>query len=293
MAEIRTPATAANIGPGFDCLGMALGIWNTFHVQKAADTKLINVEERFNNSDNLFLQAYRRGCGMLGENSGIIAEFNCEIPVARGLGSSASMIIGGLKAASILHGDRLSENDILQAACDMEGHPDNTAPCLLGGLTATMRNVYRGWIPRRLQVSGLWNITLLIPDFEVNTDEAREILPDMYSRRIIARNTANVVMLTEALRTGDAELLRHASKDRLHEPDRSRLIPDYDTIHSLCVNDAGGALVISGSGPALLLISPRQLSESACAKIEALPNRWKIVRTELALQGTQSKGDPR
>ncbi|HCK87393.1 MAG TPA: homoserine kinase [Erysipelotrichaceae bacterium] len=293
MAEIRTPATAANIGPGFDCLGMALGIWNTFHVQKAADTKLINVEERFNNSDNLFLQAYRRGCGMLGENSGIIAEFNCEIPVARGLGSSASMIIGGLKAASILHGDRLSENDILQAACDMEGHPDNTAPCLLGGLTATMRNVYREWIPRRLQVSGLWNITLLIPDFEVNTDEAREILPDMYSRRIIARNTANVVMLTEALRTGDAELLRHASKDRLHEPYRSRLIPDYDTIHSLCVNDAGGALVISGSGPALLLISPRQLSESACAKIEALPNRWKIVRTELALQGTQSKGDPR
>ncbi len=293
MAEIRTPATAANIGPGFDCLGMALGIWNTFHVQKAAETKLINVEERFNNSDNLFLQAYRRGCGMLGENSGIIAEFNCEIPVARGLGSSASMIIGGLKAASILHGDRLSENDILQAACDMEGHPDNTAPCLLGGLTATMRNVYREWIPRRLQVSGLWNITLLIPDFEVNTDEAREILPDMYSRRIIARNTANVVMLTEALRTGDAELLRHASKDRLHEPYRSRLIPDYDTIHSLCVNDAGGALVISGSGPALLLISPRQLSESACAKIEALPNRWKIVRTELALQGTQSKGDPR
>ena len=293
MAEIRTPATAANIGPGFDCLGMALGIWNTFHVQKAADTKLINVEERFNNSDNLFLQAYRRGCGMLGENSGIIAEFNCEIPVARGLGSSASMIIGGLKAASILHGDRLSENDILQAACDTEGHPDNTAPCLLGGLTATMRNVYREWIPRRLQVSGLWNITLLIPDFEVNTDEAREILPDMYSRRIIARNTANVVMLTEALRTGDAELLRHASKDRLHEPYRSRLIPDYDTIHSLCVNDAGGALVISGSGPALLLISPRQLSESACAKIEALPNRWKIVRTELALQGTQSKGDPR
>ena len=293
MAEIRTPATAANIGPGFDCLGMALGIWNTFHVQKAAETKLINVEERFNNSDNLFLQAYRRGCGMLGENSGIIAEFNCEIPVARGLGSSASMIIGGLKAASILHGDRLSENDILQAACDMEGHPDNTAPCLLGGLTATMRNVYREWIPRRLQVSGLWNITLLIPDFEVNTDEAREILPDMYSRRIIARNTANVVMLTEALRTGDAELLRHASKDRLHEPYRSRLIPDYDTIYSLCVNDAGGALVISGSGPALLLISPRQLSESACAKIEALPNRWKIVRTELALQGTQSKGDPR
>ncbi len=293
MAEIRTPATAANIGPGFDCLGMALGIWNTFHVQKAADTKLINVEERFNNSDNLFLQAYRRGCGLLGENSGIIAEFNCEIPVARGLGSSASMIIGGLKAASILHGDRLSENDILQAACDMEGHPDNTAPCLLGGLTATMRNVYREWIPRRLQVSGLWNITLLIPDFEVNTDEAREILPDMYSRRIIARNTANVVMLTEALRTGDAELLRHASKDRLHEPYRSRLIPDYDTIYSLCVNDAGGALVISGSGPALLLISPRQLSESACAKIEALPNSWKIVKTELALQGTQSKGDPR
>ena len=286
MAEIRTPATSANLGPGFDCMGIALNICNTFHVQAAEKNELINVEERFRGDDNLFLTAYRKGCEALDVFTPVSVTFDCQIPQTRGLGSSASLIIGGLKAASLLHGNRLSDEDILQIACTMEGHPDNTAPCLLGGLCASLKTEAGTWITRQMPVSEKWRFTLLIPEFEVSTKEARNILPDSYSRHTAAANAAHAVLLARALADGDEELLRHAAKDQLHDPYRRKLIPHFEEIRKICEEDTGGVLVISGSGPAGLLIHTKPLSAEALQKLNALSPDQKILAAEKA-NGTE------
>ena len=286
MAEIRTPATSANLGPGFDSMGMALAVYNTFRVGKGSVTKLINVEERFAGDDNLFLQAYRKGCAAIGRTSPVIAEFDCHIPITRGMGSSASMIIGGLMAASVLHDHALSSEDILQIACDMEGHPDNTAPCLLGGVSASLKTEDGTWLCRKLETSPLWHYTLLIPDFEISTAEARKILPESYPLKTAAANSARAVLMAEALRSGDAELLKHAAKDFFHDPYRKNLIHGLDTVRPLCEKDTDGVLLISGSGPACLLISPRGLSSDARSMISTLPHQWQILETAIAAGGT-------
>ena len=286
MAEIRTPATSANLGPGFDCMGIALNIYNTFHVQAAEKNELINVEERFQGEDNLFLKAYRKGCEALGVFTPVSVTFDCQIPQTRGLGSSASLIVGGLKAASLLHGNRLSDEDILQIACTMEGHPDNTAPCLLGGLCASLQTDDGVWITRQMPVSEKWRFTVLIPEFEVATKEARSILPDSYSRRTAAANAAHAVLLARALADGDEQLLRDASKDQLHDPYRRTLIPHFEEIRKICEEDTGGVLVISGSGPAGLLIHTKPLSEETLQKLYALSPDQKILPAEKA-NGTE------
>ena len=138
MITIKTPATSANLGSGFDCLGIALKLYNIFQVEKYDHNFLENVDEEYNNDNNLFLQAYRLGCETIGKYDPIHVIFDCHIPISRGLGSSASFIIGGLVAASVLHNNILSEAEIYRLACSIEGHPDNIAPCLYGGLCAGM-----------------------------------------------------------------------------------------------------------------------------------------------------------
>lgn len=290
MLTIKAPASSANLGPGFDCLGLALDLYNTYEVETSDEDRLENVEERFNTPENLFLRAYHYGMEKIGQEDGIHAVFHCDIPVSRGLGSSASMIIGGLCAASALHDDALSDNDIFQLASELEGHPDNAAPCFFGGLTASTKFQDR-FMTHRLDLSDALFFTVFIPDFEVSTEQARAILPASYDRSAAAANGSYLLYMTEGLRTGSLALLQAGCRDAIHEPYRKQLIPGFDAIKDVVEKESRGVFVISGSGSTCLLISQMPLSAHSRKEVQKITERhWEIKECRPA-NGTQIQGD--
>ena len=285
MILLKAPATSANLGPGFDCFGLALDIYNTFEVEISDEDILENVEDRFNNKDNIFLQAYHLGCRELGVKDHIHAIFHCDIPVSRGLGSSASLIVGGLMACRVLHDNELTFDTIFQLASALEGHPDNAAPCLFGGFCACMKTDDR-YITRKLNFHDSWNITALIPDFESSTLAARKTLPATYDRNIAASNTAHAVLMCEALENRDIRLLRKAAEDQFHEPYRKKLIPGYEKVKKIVTSDTDGVFLISGSGSACLVISHRPLSSEAIDRLNMIEgHHWEAYTVHPATDG--------
>ncbi len=278
MITIKAPASSANLGPGFDCLGLALNLYNIFRVEFAGENRLIGVEPRFNNEDNLFLQAYRAGCDSIGvKPEKLYVEFNADIPVSRGLGSSSSLLCAGLMAANQLHGEPLDREEIFQLAAGMEGHPDNVAPCIFGGLTAAAEAGGR-FVCRQFAVHPEYKFTALIPDFEVTTEHARSVLPKEYPRELVVRNSSNLMLLCSALANGDIDLLREVGRDYIHEPYRRRLIRGYDRIREIVEKDTDGVMMISGSGSACLLIHKRDLSYRALSRIATVKESVWIVK---------------
>ena len=299
MKTIKAPATSANLGPGFDCMGLALSLYNTYEVELIeGDTDILeNVEDRFNNSHNLFLEAYYEGIKAIqskknteedkkheGKEEHIRVNFKeTQIPVSRGLGSSSAIIAGGLQAASVLHDNVLSRDEIFQIASEMEGHPDNAAPCIYGGLTVAMKTGDR-MIAKSFDISDKLHFTVLIPDFEVSTEEARKILPETVPRGVSVFNTSHALLLTEALKNGDIELLKEAAVDQIHEPYRKKLIRHFDEVQRIAEKDADGRMLICGSGSTCLLISANSLSQNAKKEIENLTH-WNIQEVSPAMDG--------
>jgi homoserine kinase len=290
MITIKSPASSANLGPGFDCLGVSLDLYNTFEVETCDHDVLENVEERFNNSDNLFLRAYHYGMEKIGQEDGIHAIFHCDIPVSRGLGSSASMIVAGLCAASALHDDALSDNEIFQLASSLEGHPDNAAPCFFGGLTAS--SIYQGrFVSHKLEMNDNWFFTVFIPDFEVSTEEARAILPESYPRAVAAANGGYLLYMTEGFRTGSLSLLQVGARDAIHEPYRKQLIPGFDALKQLTEKECNGVFLISGSGSTCLLISRKPVNDFVMKEIKNLEDHtWEVKELHVS-NGTEIRGD--
>ena len=287
MYKIMAPASSGNVGPGFDCMGLGYDVYNTFYVERSDVLFLENCEERFNNEDNLFVQAYRRGCEAIGVKDQIHAVFDCAIPVSRGMGSSAAMIAGGLYAASVLHGNALSQDQIFQIASDMEGHPDNAAPCIFGGLSVSAKRKDGTYIHRMYPIDDSWLFTLLIPDFEVSTADARKILPPSYSRHEAAENASHALLMARALQDGDEELLAVAHEDHIHEPYRRTLIHGFDTVRKLTEKDTGGKMIISGSGSTCLLIHKNPLSQACTDAISVVDGHcWKVLPARPAKGGT-------
>ena len=284
MTRIKTPATSANIGPGFDCFGLALQLFNTFDVAVANQTKLLGVEEYYNNDNNLFLQAYKKGCQSIGKYTPIHVTFHTGIPISRGLGSSATLIVAGLIAASAIHQNALSKEEIFQLASQMEGHPDNVAPCIYGGLTASIKNEDT-FFTYPLTLSEDWKFTVFVPDFKVSTGKARRILPNAYPRQVAASNAAHASLMVEALRTGNLDLLKLAAKDQLHEPYRKTLIDEFDTLKEIV--KPYGVLLISGSGSTCILISKENIHEEVKKKIFSLKHHWKIIPATICTSGTE------
>jgi homoserine kinase len=270
MIKLRVPATSANLGPGFDCLGIALGLYNTFEVTPSDTLILEGIPEAYQNEENMFMQAFRKAGG----TGNLHVKFETEIPISRGLGSSASLLTGGVLAAQLLSGEVDIER-AFQIVSDMEGHPDNAAPSVFGGLTASMRGT-DAWISRRLSCSEGLRFTALVPDYEVLTSEARAILPESYPRAVAASNAGRAILLCDALRTGDIRLLKEAARDQIHEPYRRTLIPNFDTVQKITEEDTGGILVISGSGSTCLLISDHSLTAGASFRIMTLPEHWTV-----------------
>jgi homoserine kinase len=277
---VTVPATTANIGPGFDCLGVALSLYNRFTfsmIRAEPGTVAIGVSgsgaERIDTDDcNLVYQAFLKLYQHIGQPPPAIQiEIAMNVPLARGLGSSATAIVGGLVGANSLAGSPLSQAEVMQLAIDMEGHPDNVVPALIGGCHLAATSLDGGWTICDIP----WNNAILpvvaIPDFELSTAEARRVLPTSYSRADAIFNTAHLGMLLRGLETVRADWLTTALQDRIHQPYRERLIPGYAAVRSRALQAGAYGLVISGAGPTLLALVNR---DQAPAVAEAIHSAW-------------------
>jgi homoserine kinase len=257
--HVRVPASSANLGPGFDALGLALALYNEIEAEEA-DRITVAVEgegaDRLApNERNVIIRAVRmayeagghpfRGCAVTCVN---------RIPLARGLGSSAAAWVGGLLAGSVLSGASIDADTLLALAARAEGHPDNVAAALLGGLTVA----YGGPAGARalsLPVPAGLRWVVLVPDVSMSTAEARAVLPQSVRRADAVFNVQRVALLLASLQAGRADLLPSALEDRLHEPYRLRLFPWMTDVSTAA--RAAGALgcVLSGAGPSLLAVA--------------------------------------
>ena len=258
---IRVPASSANLGPGFDALGMALGIYLDCRFRPAErlsitasgrDTALISTGE-----DNLIWQTalmVARDVG--GALSPIELEIANDIPIGKGLGSSAAALIAGVVIADRLLGLHWKPLRILDEAARIEGHPDNAAPCVLGGVVASA--IDAGGVARavRLDMPPRFGVAVVVPDFILLTTEARAVLPDSYSRQDAIFNVQRASLLIAAIAAGSTTAFPVALEDRLHQPYRAPLVPGLDEIVKLRAPGLLGC-VLSGAGPSVLVLYER------------------------------------
>lgn len=278
MLTVIVPATSANLGPGFDCLGLSLSLYNRFGVRERSDgrsettAKGEGKEKLHGTSENLVIAAGRRLYEAAGRPfPGWDLTIDAEIPLARGLGSSASAVVAGLAAANALLGEPFGPEEILAHATAMEGHPDNVAPALAGGLTVAM-TTEEGAIARPLAAAKLPGFVLAVPAFELATEVARKALPSLIQRQDAVYNIARVTLLTTALATGRLEWLADALGDRLHEPYRRPLVPGMEAVAKAAVAAGAWGVTLSGAGPTLLGWCP---AERGDAVAEAMASAWQ------------------
>ena len=262
---VRIPATSANLGPGFDSLGLALDLWNETIITLAIEYSVqVNGEGRERISpgeNNLIIRSAQRLAELAGKR---LPPFHVDcvnrIPLSSGLGSSAAAKLTGLLGANALLGKPLSKNEILDLATEMEGHPDNVAPALLGGLVgSTVENgkVIAHKIDLEDNHDSLIHITIVLPDFHLSTQQARAALPEQVTLKDAVHNISRAVMVMEAFRSGDLALLGKAMTDTLHQPYRLWLIPGGREAMDAAKEAGASAAAISGAGPSIIAFSSK------------------------------------
>ena len=266
MLEVKVCATSANLGLGFDCLGLAINIYNTFIFDKSNCFSYHGFDLKYANDNNLVKKAYEYTFKLAKkEVIPVKISFNGDIPIARGLGSSSSLIVAGVFAANYYLGNIFSKDELFQICVELEGHPDNVAPAIYGGFAASYKvdDCYKV-INYPINSDFIFNI--IIPPFEVKTSDARAVLPKVISYSDSIWNLSRIVHLPLALASGDIKLLKDILIDKLHEPYRCKLIPKYESIE-VEVTENNSCLLISGSGSSLLVIS----KDDICLKNNPYP----------------------
>ena len=280
-ATVSVPATTTNLGPGFDCLGAALSLRNHFtftRLENSIEPVQILVsgpeaERVKTNETNLAYQAFSKLFHHLKQSPPLVRlEIRLGVPLARGLGSSATAIVGGLVGANVLAGSPLSEAELVAIAVDMEGHPDNVVPAMLGGCRLAATDLHGKWAIAPIA----WHSDLVpvvaIPNFELSTAEARRVLPTEYSRADAVFNMGHLGLLLRGLETANPDWLRAALQDRVHQPYRRSLIPGFEQVESAAVSAGAYGLVISGAGPTLLALAH---ADVAPAVTQAMKSAWE------------------
>ena len=284
---IRVPATTANLGPGFDAFGCALNLYTDVTFEETEyGLEITGCDEEFTGPDNLAYVSYCAALATMSEElRGVKIHIESQIPICRGLGSSAALLVAGAMGANVLRGNKLSTQGLLNITNAMEGHPDNLAPAFLGGLTASM--VDNGLpVCVSFPLHPDWEFLALIPDFNLSTAKARAALPDQVSRADAIYNISHGALVLKALELGDEKLLRTAMQDKLHQNYRKKLIPDYEKIEAL-IRTTGAAFCLSGAGPTLLCITRhKQLRETLEKKLDAITEKnWQVLPLHIEFQG--------
>jgi homoserine kinase len=274
QVTVRVPASTSNLGPGFDCLGVALSLYNNITVSRgkrgAVSGMIRDAARKFFAAAQC--KAFEYSCDIRGD-----------IPIARGLGSSVTVRLGVLHALNKIARTNLTRHELFTLCAELEGHSDNAAPASFGGFT-----VARGLEMQHFNVSPQLRFILLVPNFEIATNAARRLLPSKISRTDAVRNVANASAIATAFATRDYEKLRGCFVDYLHQPFRKKLIPFLeDTIRSAETAGALGAF-LSGSGSAICAITLRNPRKIAEAMMRASPQKDAgIIITRADNEGAQ------
>jgi homoserine kinase len=279
--SVKVPATTANLGAGFDCIGAALSLYNQFTftladalsiVAQGAEADRVDVNEQ-----NLAYQAFVKVFDRLQRPvPGIELKIDLEVPLARGLGSSATAIVGGILGGNGIAGFPLSQTEMMEMAIAMEGHPDNVVPALIGGCRLAAS------YGEKWEICDIpWHSSIVpvvaIPNFELSTAEARQVLPATYSRADAVFNISHLALLMRGLETGNGQWVKAGLVDRIHQPYRQKLIKGYAEVEQAAMAAGAYGLVISGAGPTLLaLVDEGRASQVVAAMSEA----WQVMDIE-------------
>ncbi|MGJ0846173.1 homoserine kinase [Tissierella praeacuta] len=290
MIRISVPGTSANIGPGFDTLGLALNIYNYFRFEEISHgIEITGCNKEFSNENNLVYKSMLKVFDKIGYlPKGIKIDIDANIPVSRGLGSSAACILGGVMGANCLAGAYLSKEEILEIATEIEGHPDNIAPALFGGLVISIMEDSKV-IYNKFDVYTGVKFVALIPDYTLSTKESRAVLPATISHKDAIYNISRVSLLLSSLSNGRFDLLKYAVKDSLHQPYRGRLISGFYDIINKCEEIGCLGLYLSGAGPTIMAIVDEKDNDFILKikkYLKSINYTWEVKELRLDSYGT-------
>ncbi len=279
---LRIPASTSNLGSGFDALGLAIDLPLTVKFEIIQNGRQIHAKGEGaalieQGENNLLLQAFDRACREIGhEPPPLKIEMNNRIPLQRGLGSSAAAIVAGVVGANLLLGKKLSRQQLLNLANEMEGHPENASASLLGGLT--VNGVENSEVRlQRFILPGDWVAAAFIPDLEIATPEARRVLPETLPREDAVKNVQRVAMLVSAFAKRDPSALKIGVQDWLHQPYRKALIPGFDDFIAAAYEAGAFAAFLSGSGSTILALCAKRHAKKIAAAMANVAVRNKLT----------------
>ena len=291
--SVKVPATIANLGPGFDSFGLALPLYNIVTVEETvlpgSGIQISIINEKNNDETdladiptdktNIVYKAIELLYNFIGQTPNELKiTIKTQIPVSRGLGSSASVIVGGLIAANELLGRPADEKVLMSIASEIEGHPDNITPAFKGGITLSSWEDDGSVLYRKLPWNDEWKLMVCVPDYELNTEISRSVLPKKVPMKDAIFNLKRASMLIDALYSKDEELLKASLFDKLHQPYREKLVPGLVEIFNNLkhVNGVIGT-VLCGAGPSILVI----YNGIGVAEIkETVANSWNYFNVE-------------
>lgn len=296
MFKIQIPATSANLGAGFDALGLALTFYNYVEMEESdkidiASSDGLDIPTDEKNLIYISAKDLFNVCGKKLE--GLKLRQTNSIPMARGLGSSSACIIAGLVGANKMLGDPLTKDDLVDLSAQIEGHPDNTAPALLGGIVTAVfdgRKVH--WVKQ--EVFTKLKFIAIIPDFELKTEQARACLPKEIAHKDAVYNLSRAALFSASLLTGKFENLKTAVDDRLHQPYRMELIPHCKDVFDIAYTHGAYGAYISGAGPTIMAIVDENNTYFAGKMKFSLDNAglngWQVHEFRIDNEGTKIIG---
>lgn len=291
MVKVKVPCSSANLGPGFDSIGIALNMYNVFSICEI-DTGLIidGCPKEFQTTDNIIYKAMNIIFKEVGYTpSGIkISIEESNIPMSRGLGSSSSCIIGGMVAANYLCGNKLSKEDIVDLATKMEGHPDNVVPCFLGGLVVSLFDGNKTYF-EKISLKSDIKFFAIYPNFNLETKKARSVLPKELNFKLAMSNIASSSFLVASIANNNLRNIKHSMKNVIHESFRESLIPNFSDIKNKALSLDALGVYLSGAGPTIMAIVDKNnlnFKNSMNTFINNLDNDWTIKELTVSLNGT-------
>jgi homoserine kinase len=255
IARVRVPATMANLGPGFDSLGLAVSLWLEVDAElTATDVFEYQGQGQVVGANNLIHQGFRAAFKHAGlEAPTVRLSAKNPIPLARGLGSSSAALVAGAALAAAFIGEHFSKEAVLAVCAKLEGHPDNVAPAVLGGFTASVMQGEKP-ISISMPVPKDWRILVAVPRTELKTEHARAALPKLYSRTDMVFNLSRSALWVAGVATGRFDVLREACRDAMHQPYRATLVPGMETAIADALEAGALAAFLSGAGPSVSAI---------------------------------------
>lgn len=282
MLEIIVPATSANIGPGFDCLGIALNLYNKFYIEEIEDgIEIIGCEDEFSSTNNLVYKSMKYFFDNVKCNhipKGIKIDIKSNIPISRGLGSSASCIVAGVLAANHLSKSDLTKDELLKISTEIEGHPDNVAPALFGNMIVSIIDSNKIHY-NIIKIPNVIKFAVMIPDFRLSTEKSRKVLPTMVSHSDAVFNIGRVSLLISAIMNQKFDLIKVGCQDKIHQDYRGSLIQGYDNIISYANELNSLGVFLSGAGPTIMSVinyDDNNFINSMSTYLEGLESNWII-----------------